>query len=95
MMNHVIDAFLGETNVWLWAAMGMVPALALAMVASFRGQLGDRLIGLEMTGCLVSIELLLLAQGFDHASLYDLPLTMAFLSFGSGMVFARFVQRWL
>jgi multisubunit Na+/H+ antiporter MnhF subunit len=44
---------------------------------------------------LVTIELLLLAEGFQHPSFFDLPLTLAFLSFGGGMVFARFVQRWL
>ncbi len=44
---------------------------------------------------LVTIELVLLAQGFQHPSFYDLPLTLVLLSFGGGMVFARFVQRWL
>ncbi len=48
-----------------------------------------------MAGALVTIELLLLAEGFDRSSFFDLPLTLALLSFGSGMVFARFVQRWL
>lgn len=95
MTAALLSAVLGGMNVWLWAAMGMLPALAMCMVVCFRGRLGDRLIGLEMTGCLVALELLLLAQGFDHPSFFDLPLAMAILSFGSGMVFARFVQRWL
>jgi multicomponent Na+:H+ antiporter subunit F len=39
--------------------------------------------------------MVLLAEGFNRPSFYDLPLTLALLSFGGGMVFARFLQRWL
>jgi multicomponent Na+:H+ antiporter subunit F len=48
-----------------------------------------------MTSVVVTIELILLAQGFSHPAFYDLALTLVLLSFGGGMVFARFVQRWL
>lgn len=82
-------------NAWLWAAAGVLLALVGCLVVCFRGPTGDRLVGLEMTGALVTIELLLLCEGFNRPSFYDLPLTLALLSFGSGMVFARFLQRWL
>ena len=48
-----------------------------------------------MASVIVILELVLLAQGFQHPSFYDLPLTLVLLNFGGGMVFARFVQRWL
>jgi len=82
-------------NLFLLAAAAILVCLVPAGIVCFRGTLGDRLVGLEFAGALVTIELLLLAEGYHRASFYDLPLTLAFLSFGGGMVFARFVQRWL
>jgi len=41
------------------------------------------------------LTLVLLAQGFDRSPFYDVPLTLAVLSVGGGLVFARFAQRWL
>jgi multisubunit Na+/H+ antiporter MnhF subunit len=82
-------------NPWLWAAVGIFICLIPAGIATFRGELGDRLAGLEITSALVTIELLLLSEGFSRSSFLDLPLTLALLSFGGGMVFARFLQRWL
>jgi multisubunit Na+/H+ antiporter MnhF subunit len=35
------------------------------------------------------------AQGVERSSFFDIPLALTLLSFGGGMVFARFVQRWL
>lgn len=82
-------------NMWLWSAAVILLTLIPCGFVCFRGELGERLVALEMAGALVTIELLLLAEGFGRASFFDLPLTLALLSFGSGMVFARFVQRWL
>ncbi len=82
-------------NAWLWAAAAMLLSLISPLITCFRGTPGDRLVGLEMGGCLITIELLLLVEGFQRPSFFDLPLTLALLSFGGGMVFARFYQRWL
>jgi multicomponent Na+:H+ antiporter subunit F len=82
-------------NPWLWAAVGIFICLIPSGIATFRGELGGRLAGLEITSGLITIELLLLCEGFSRSSFFDLPLTLALLSFGGGMVFARFVQRWL
>ncbi len=82
-------------NVWLWAATGLLLALVPVMVVCFRGAAEDRLAGLGMAGVLVTLTMVLLVQGFHRIPFYDLPLTLAFLSFGGGMVFARFLERWL
>ncbi|MGH9688766.1 MAG: MrpF/PhaF family protein, partial [Candidatus Acidiferrales bacterium] len=55
----------------------------------------DRVVALEFGSCIVTLELVLLSEGFHRPSFYDLPLALALLSFGGGMVFARFLQRWL
>ncbi len=73
----------------------MLLSLVPAMVVCFRGPAEDRLAGLEMTGVLVTLDMVLFVQGFNRIPFYDLPLTLAFLSFGGGMVFARFLERWL
>ncbi|HEY5315630.1 MAG TPA: monovalent cation/H+ antiporter complex subunit F [Pirellulales bacterium] len=82
-------------NVWLWAALALLAAMVPCLIACTRGELEDRLIGLEMAGVIVTFELVLLAQGYQQSFLYDLPLMLAILSFGGGMTFARFVERWL
>jgi multisubunit Na+/H+ antiporter MnhF subunit len=82
-------------NAWLWAALIMLPSFVPAGIVCFHGQTEDRLVGLEFTGVLVTFEMILLAEAFHRSIYFDLPLTLAFLAFGSGLVFARFVQRWL
>jgi multisubunit Na+/H+ antiporter MnhF subunit len=82
-------------NVWLWAALSLLVTFVPCLIVCFRGDLSDRLVGLEFASVMTTVELVLLAQGFAHPSFYDLPLTLVLLSFGGGMVFARFVQRWL
>ena len=95
MTDHAFAILIGGMNPWLWAAFTLLFALLPALITCFRGDVGERLVGLEFAGCVVVLILVLLAQGVHHPSFYDLPLALALLSFGSGMVFARFVQRWL
>jgi hypothetical protein len=37
----------------------------------------------------------LLAQGFQRPGLFELPVVLAVLLFGSGLVFVRALERWL
>jgi multisubunit Na+/H+ antiporter MnhF subunit len=39
--------------------------------------------------------LLVLCQAYDRIPFVDLALTLALLTFGAGLVFARFLERWL
>ena len=80
---------------WLWAAIGVTLALIPAGVACFRAQPEDRLVALEALGGLIAIDMLVFAEAYHRPSFFDVPLTLAVLSFGSGMVFTRFIQRWL
>lgn len=89
------STFTAGMNYWLWAALALLLALLPCLRVIATKQLGDRLVALEFASCIVSLEFVLLAEGFHRPSFYDLPLTLAFLSFGGGMVFARFLQRWL
>ena len=82
-------------NAWLWSTGGVLLSMVPCGVACFRGDLGDRVASLGMLALLATIALVLIVEGFGRPSFFDVPLTLAILCFGSGMVFARFAQRWL
>lgn len=82
-------------NFWLWSAAALLIALILCLYVCATKPAPDRLVALQFAGVIVTLQMVLLCEGFHRPSFYDLPLTLALLSFGGGMVFARFLQRWL
>jgi multicomponent Na+:H+ antiporter subunit F len=50
---------------------------------------------MEMAGVLVTIAMVLLTVGFGRLIFIDLPLALAVMSFGGGLVFARFLEKHL
>jgi multicomponent Na+:H+ antiporter subunit F len=82
-------------NLWLWASVGMLMCVVPCGIASFRGSAIERLLGLEMMGVVATMFLLVMAEAMGNANFYDLGLTMALLAFGGGVVYTRFLERWL
>jgi multisubunit Na+/H+ antiporter MnhF subunit len=82
-------------NVWLLGSAALLFALVPCGITSFRGDTMERLVGLEMAGMVVTLLLVMLAQGMNRVNFYDLALALALLAFGGGLVFARFLERWL
>ena len=82
-------------NVWLVGTAVMAVALVPALITALRGRLTDRLVGLELTGILLSQLLFLYAVGERRGAFVDIGLALALLAFGGGLVFARFLERWL
>ncbi len=76
----------------LGAALFALSLLPCAWI-SLRGRAFRRLVGLEMTGTVLTLLLLTWAQAESRTSLLDLGVTMGLLSFGAGLVFARFLER--
>ena len=62
---------------------------------TLRGKAEQRLVGLEMTGLVLTLALVMFTVGFGRLPFIDLALTLAVLSFGSGLVFARFLEKHL
>ena len=60
-----------------------------------RGSPERRLVGLEMASILVTMAMVLLTIGFGRFIFIDLPLALAIMSFGGGLVFARFLEKHL
>lgn len=60
-----------------------------------RGTPERRLVGVEMASILITLAMVLFTVGFGRLILIDLPLTLAIMSFGGGLVFARFLEKHL
>jgi len=82
-------------NMFLIAAMAVSAALLPCAHMSLRGTPERRMVGLEMTGMIVVISLTLFTMGFGRMPFIDLPLALAIMSFGGGLVFARFLGKHL
>jgi multicomponent Na+:H+ antiporter subunit F len=82
-------------NIWLIAAGGVSVSLIPCADMCLRGTPERRLVGLEMASLIVTIALVLFTMGFGRTPFMDLPLALALMSFGSGLVFARFLGKHL
>ena len=83
-------------NAWLAGATalcaGLVPCAWVCLRARDHF---DRLVALEMAAMLVSLAMVLLAEEMGRPLFLDLGLALALLSFGGGLVFARFLEGWV
>ncbi len=77
------------------AAIAMLIAIIPAGIVLCRGELAASVVAYEFITSVVVMMLALLAQGFRRPSLFELPVLMALLLFGSGLVFVRAMERWL
>lgn len=82
-------------NPWLWAAFVLMLGWIPCMVVVARGDTMSRLVAFQMAGVVTILTLLLLAEGYRRPAYFDVGLTLAMMSFASGQVWARFLERWL
>jgi multisubunit Na+/H+ antiporter MnhF subunit len=73
----------------------MLLALVPAGVTLTRGTLADAVIGFQFITSVAVMVFALLAEGFKRPSLFEFPVLVALLLFGSGLVFVRALERWL
>jgi len=82
-------------NAFVWAAIGLlVPFFPLLAVAMWRRPI-DGLVALECAGVLLVLVLLCLAEGFHRSFEYTVAIMAALMTWLGGLVFARFLGRWL
>ena len=77
------------------AAVAMLLALLPAGITIARGSLADAVIGFQFITSVAVMIFALLAEGFRRPSLFEFPVLVAVLLFGSGLVFVRALERWL
>jgi len=83
-------------NAWLIGATALLAGLLPCGWVVLRGQLTEALVALELASTVVTIVLVLIAQGFDRSSYFTVPVVLAALSFVGTLVFVRFLgDRWL
>ncbi len=82
-------------NIWLDAGAAVTLALLPCADMCLRGPAERRLVGLELTGTIVTLAMVMFAIGFGRLPFVDLPLTLAIMSFGGGLVFVRFLGKHL
>jgi multisubunit Na+/H+ antiporter MnhF subunit len=77
------------------AAISMLLALVPAGIVLCRGDLAAAVVAFEFITAVIVMVLVLLAQAFQRPGLFELPVLLAMLMFGSGLVFVRAMERWL
>lgn len=77
------------------AAIAMLAALIPCGIVLCRGTLMEAVVAYEAISSIVLIVLVLLAQGFQRPGEFELPVLLAVLLLGSGLVFVRALERWL
>jgi multisubunit Na+/H+ antiporter MnhF subunit len=82
-------------NAWLAAATALTFGLIPCGIVVFTRDAMERVVGLEMAGIILTMIMILIAEGMGNANFYDLPLALSLLAFGGGLVFVRFLERWL
>ena len=82
-------------NIWLLAAQVTIFTLAPLLWMAARGDVRQRLVSFYMAGVVTTLLIMLLTMAFDRMPLMDLAITVSLMSFGGGIVFARFFERHL
>jgi multicomponent Na+:H+ antiporter subunit F len=80
---------------YLVAAAVLLCGLAPLIVFAIRATPPDGLVALNLGGTIATLVLLLLAAGTGRQPFFDLAVVSAVLSFGGGLAYARFLERWL
>ena len=77
------------------ATIAMLICLIPAGIVIARDDLPAAVVAYQFITAVVVMVLALLAQAFGRSSLFELPVLLALLMFGSGLVFVRAMERWL
>jgi multisubunit Na+/H+ antiporter MnhF subunit len=82
-------------SIWLWGVIAMMLGVVPCALLILRSpDMSDWTLALQMSGIIVVLGLLLLAQAMKRPSFYDLAVALALLSFPAGLMFAHFIERW-
>jgi multicomponent Na+:H+ antiporter subunit F len=82
-------------NGFVIAAIAMLIGTVPCALVVWRGEVMAAVVAYEAISSIVVMALVLLAEGFQRSGEFELPVLLAVLLFGSGLVFVRFLERWL
>jgi multisubunit Na+/H+ antiporter MnhF subunit len=76
------------------AAIAMLAAMIPCGVVIVRGRLMDAVVAYQALSTITVLILVLLAEGFRRTGEFELPVLLAMLLLGGGLVFVRLLERW-
>lgn len=82
-------------NLWLISALVLLICMIPCGWICMTGSVMERFVSLQMGQILTVLILLLLAEGYSRSIYFDLSLVLGVLAFASGLVYVRFLERWL
>jgi multisubunit Na+/H+ antiporter MnhF subunit len=82
-------------SIFIVAAVGMLLGVIPCGIVVWRGTAMEAVIAYEAVSSIVVMVLVLISVGFDRFGELELPILLAMLTFGSGLVFVRALERWL
>ena len=82
-------------NAFVLAAIGMLLAAVPCLIVLWREHVMEAVVAYQALGSIGVMVLILLAEGFGRTGEFELPVLLAALVLGSGLVFVRFLERWL
>jgi hypothetical protein len=82
-------------NSFVAAAIGMLLGVIPLGIVAWRGPVMEAVVAYEAVSSIIVMVLVLLPQGFGRSAEFELPVLLAVLVLGSGLVFVRSLERWL
>lgn len=82
-------------NAFVWAAIGLLAGYVPLLYVVARRRPIDGLVALELGGVLLVLILMCLAEGFHRSFGYSVAIVAAVMCWIGGLVFARFLGRWV
>jgi multisubunit Na+/H+ antiporter MnhF subunit len=82
-------------NAFVIAAVLMLVSVVPCAIVVWRGTVMEAAVGYEAISSIAVMVLALLAVGFGRFGELELPIVLAVLLFGSGLVFVHALERWL
>ena len=82
-------------NAFVWAAAGLLLGYVPLLWVAVRRRPIDGLLALELGSIILVLVLLCLAEGFHRSFEYGLAIVAAVVTTIGGLVFARFLGRWV
>jgi multicomponent Na+:H+ antiporter subunit F len=80
---------------WTVAAIALLVCMVGPFIRCVRGDTAGRLVALQAGSSISVFVLLAICESYRRFGFVDLALSLALLNFGAGLVFARFLERWL
>ncbi len=77
------------------AALVLLFCFALSAVATFRGDVGARLVAAQLSSVVTILIAVLLSTSYGRDFFIDVALILSIMVVIGGLVFARFLERWL